>query len=449
MRYLAVLLAVLAFAGPAAATPKRALLASIATQTLQGSTIDDNYALGQCAENASTGVLHPVPCATHITGTGGTVTGTGATGSYVTNADGSLSLRTAAPRIGTQGLLVEQASTNGIRNNTMQGAAVGTPGTLPTNWSVINNTSSVTYAVSNLGTQNGIPFIDLTFSGSTSAAPFILAFDNTSGGIPAATAQTWTETFYASLVGGSLTNFSANNVQIDEYNSGSYVTAGANVFTLTANSFGSLRPSYTRLLNGGATVNTVVPCFRIDFAGGAVNATIRIGLPQVEQNGFATSAIPTTSTAVTRSADVVTLAGAAASAALANPFSVRVGSYNLANPTTLSRLIYWGTGGANLAPNSSNTQLYFTDGGVTATPIGTAGYITVSRSLGAYSAPNIYGALNGTATTAGGGGAATNTGTVYLGSQSGASNFANGYLSRLTLWPYALPSAVMQSLSAQ
>ncbi|MFM6192892.1 MAG: hypothetical protein ACKPFF_10615, partial [Planktothrix sp.] len=32
------------------------------------------------------------------------------------------------------GLLIEEQRTNSIRNNTMQGAVAGTPGTLPTNW---------------------------------------------------------------------------------------------------------------------------------------------------------------------------------------------------------------------------------------------------------------------------------------------------------------------------
>jgi len=35
-----------------------------------------------------------------------------------------------------QGLLIEEARTNSIRNNTMVGAAAGTPGTNPTNWIV-------------------------------------------------------------------------------------------------------------------------------------------------------------------------------------------------------------------------------------------------------------------------------------------------------------------------
>src|SRR3954464_10592323 len=37
-----------------------------------------------------------------------------------------------------RGLLVEEARTNGIRNNSMTGAVVGTPGTLPTNWATGN-----------------------------------------------------------------------------------------------------------------------------------------------------------------------------------------------------------------------------------------------------------------------------------------------------------------------
>jgi hypothetical protein len=43
--------------------------------------------------------------------------------------------------------------------------------------------------------------------------------------------------------------------------------------------------------------------------GVAIDITLRIGLPQLEQGAFATSVIPTTTTALTRNADVASMTG--------------------------------------------------------------------------------------------------------------------------------------------
>jgi hypothetical protein len=48
----------------------------------------------------------------------------------------------------------------------------------------------------------------------------------------------------------------------------------------------------------------MTPYFLISYAAGAVNITVRIGMPQLEQNAYATSVIATSSAAVTRAADV-------------------------------------------------------------------------------------------------------------------------------------------------
>src|SRR5215831_11537364 len=59
------------------------------------------------------------------------------------------------PRITNQGLLVEEARTNLIRNNSMVGAVVGTPGTPPTNWTIIQPSTLAAQIVA-IGTVQGI-----------------------------------------------------------------------------------------------------------------------------------------------------------------------------------------------------------------------------------------------------------------------------------------------------
>jgi hypothetical protein len=78
----------------------------------------------------------------------------------VKEAAGWWSFASNLPRITNQGLLVEEARTNSIRNNSMQGAVAGTPGTLPTNWSE-SRAAGLTQTVVGTGTQNGIDYIDI------------------------------------------------------------------------------------------------------------------------------------------------------------------------------------------------------------------------------------------------------------------------------------------------
>ena len=109
---------------------------------------------------------------------------------------------------------------------------------------------------------------------------------------------------------GDFTNVTNVNFAISERTSaGAFVTnqAGTNI---TSN----IPPSLQRFINsatlsGGATTARALP--RIDAnvtSGQAVDFTLRIGLPQMEQSSFATSPIKTLgSAAVTRSPDVATV----------------------------------------------------------------------------------------------------------------------------------------------
>jgi hypothetical protein len=206
-----------------------------------------------------------------------------------------------------RGFSIEEQRTNSIRNNTMQGAVAGTPGTLPTNWTAA--TSGLTRTVVGTGTSNGITYIDVRFAG-TSTNTFAGVYFEASNGVAATNGQTWTPSAWVSVVGGSTANITSAWLQVDQYNNvPTYLSSlsGTNVVSL-------LNSTPTRysvaLTTNNASTAFIVPSFSIFFANGAaIDITLRIGLPQLEQGFSATSVIPTTNVAVTRNADTATMTG--------------------------------------------------------------------------------------------------------------------------------------------
>lgn len=204
-----------------------------------------------------------------------------------------------------KGLLIEEARTNSIRNNTMVGAVAGTPGTLPTNWTNILLSATQTLSNVTLAT-GGINTIDWRISGTTSGSGSVLVqFDLPS----VAVGQTWTESVFLALVGGTLSNVSQIRLYNQEYNGGSFLQTdfGSDIKASLTSSV--QRFSLTNTLDQ-ATVNTVRTGLAITVTGAvALNLTLRVGLPQMEQGVFATSPILTSTVAVTRSADSASMTG--------------------------------------------------------------------------------------------------------------------------------------------
>lgn len=228
--------------------------------------------------------------------------------SYATIDDADGNWTEFAPntlRWSNKGALIEDERTNYIRNNTMQDAIVGTfpaTGLYPTNWSVAN-TAGLTGSIVRLGTQRGIDFIDLNFSGNTTSNNIIIRFEGANT-VPGNNSHTYTSSVFLRRIG--LNQVDGHTLRISErYSNGDLITNHDTTIDRPRNSF-SRREATAPIAN--TSTEYVCPEYVITVpVGEAVDYTVRIGWPQLERGNFASSPIRTENMAVTRPADIVTV----------------------------------------------------------------------------------------------------------------------------------------------
>jgi hypothetical protein len=192
------------------------------------------------------------------------------------------------------------APSNMIRNNTMVGAVAGTPGTLPTNWSIGGGgVGTLVQEIVGAGTSAGIEYIDIRLSGTTSTTSIII-FTESATQIAATTAQSWSNSFFLARIAGDNTNITTIEHAVTER-----TAAGALVLLNTSSDIKSAitstiaRNTLSVALSGGGTVAWVNSGLRLTFSSGvAINITLRIGLPQLQMGSEATPAIRTSGSAV-------------------------------------------------------------------------------------------------------------------------------------------------------
>ncbi|MEJ8571244.1 phage head spike fiber domain-containing protein [Microbaculum marinum] len=205
------------------------------------------------------------------------------------------------PAFTDDGLLIEAARTNSIRNSSMQGAAVGvigSGGALPTNWGIAGGTG-LTVEVVEIAVRKGLDAIAIRLSGTTGSTFALISFE-TASAIAASEGQVRTHATFYELGGGSLSNISAVRHELSQAGG-----AGSTQTVFTPDTTLSRRIA-TRTMPASTTF--AIPRVVLAYSSGVeIDVTLWIAAPQEELGAKASSPIRTTGTAATRAADDITL----------------------------------------------------------------------------------------------------------------------------------------------
>jgi hypothetical protein len=293
------------------------------------------------------------------------------------------------------------------------------------------------------GVENGVTYIDIRVTG-TSTGNSQIRFEPTNQ-IAAAVGQNWSGSFWSKLAGGTLANVTTQQLHIQERDAANvFLSEGTETYSLNST---LTRRFFTRTLVS-ATTAFVCLGFRFDHAG-AVDFTLRIGLPQLEQGAFATSVIPTTTTALTRAADVASVNtlspwfNAVEGTIYAEGSGVSDANARYAvsiNDTTLNEFF-----GVRTLSGLASVGV---DGGATQWAL-TASYTsnTIFKAALAYAVNDIAFTVGGAAPTTDTSATLPTVTQMQIGTGP-ALPIWNGYLRRITYYPRRLADSALQSITA-
>ena len=353
------------------------------------------------------------------------------------------------------GWRVWDAVTNSIRNNTMVGAVAGTPGTLPTNWAT-SLPAGVTRQVVGVGAVNGIEYIDIRFSGTPAITSNIqIKPDGNAGAIATTASQSWAISSWVAVVAGSTANLSSPRLVLNDYSAGpTYLRT--TIYASNVLSAGSTFARVSGVNTTGASTTIVEPLFLFDVTSGlAVDITIRIGLPQLQQSATVGPVVKTSGLTASSTADVASITGAAFAGIVNTLQGTLYASASVPNPGSYSGfLVSLGTDFNNSVHalrqsdaqgvariRTASVDQYLQGAGATWTD-SSARAMAIAYSAASSNAA-FQGALMGSDTAV----TLPAMTTLSLGSLFGFNQF-RGYIRELAIWKSRRPNANLQALTA-
>lgn len=349
------------------------------------------------------------------------------------------------------GLLIEEQRTNSIRNNTMGGTVVGTPGTLPTNWAYTGaGLGTLSSQVVASGIINGIDYIDIRIFGTTSTTSTNIRFENPAN-ITTVLGDNWTNSVYIAMIAGSVNNITGVGVGLIERNNvgGFLIASTTTIRSLLTSTL--TRYNHTRTTSQ-PTVAQIEPNVQFAFNSGvAIDITIRIGLPQIESALFATSVIKTTGSAATRNADVANITGTNFSNwynATEGTFYSQYRNQAVGNGAILEANDNTANERINIRVDGTDPRFFVNDGGSEQANLngGTVVANISYKSAGAYKINDFAFCHIGGAVQTDTSGTIPTVNRLFIGrNQPGA--YLNGHISRLAYYPARISNANLQRIT--
>jgi hypothetical protein len=314
--------------------------------------------------------------------------------------------------------------------------------------------AGLTNTVIGTGVENGVAYLDVRVSGTPAVSTFYnlvpdILVAGTSG-------QTWAGSFWGKFIAGSLTN-TVPAIEIRESDAAqgflTNTTAGISLSsTLT-------RFSLVRTLTNASTAFVSVRFIWQVTNGLPVDFTFRIGFPQLEQGAFATSVIPTTTAAATRTADVATMVGDNFS----NWYNQTEGSFYVDARTNITYTvsnqfpyIFQVDDGTStnrfhvvtrvLAPYTDSTYVVSV-GGVSQVNFDTNESDGLLPKANAYKVNDFAFAVSGELETTDTSGLLPAVNRLCLGSQAAVTNYLNGHIRRIAYYPRRLPDDQLRGIT--
>jgi len=337
-----------------------------------------------------------------------------------------------------KGLLIEESRTNSIVNSVFADAVAGSPGTKPTSWF----DAQVSGSISAVETGNYTSGNALSFTCSAQRRAIY--------GLASLSANTtYVYTITCQVLSGTH--------QIWQIVTASLLPTGASVTTYLKDgvSVAGTATVSTGTYKLGLLVSVAATAGNVAFWAGLgcqFNATgsVKLQNPQVEQGAFATSYIPTTTTALTRNADVATMTGTNFSDWWNNTMgsanvSVIPKSISGTNPlfqmddSTTDNII-------SLRGNVANPELYIkatTD--QVQIDAGTIVANTAYKLVGAWNTDNCAAAQNGAAVVTDTSATIPTVTQARIGSDG--TNYANAWLQKINYWPQRITNNETQAFS--
>jgi hypothetical protein len=397
-------------------------------------------------------------------GTGPAITFTRASDATYFDADGVL--QTAAndtPRFdhdpatggSSLGLLIEEARTNSIRNSQAGGAVVGAPGTMPTFWTKGADSNSVTSEVIGSGTEDGLSYVDVKIAGTPTATAATSVQFESSTQVVATSGQTWTASSYVKMVSGS----SANSTVLIRLSGRTAAGAAVSVETTSSATFNpttaalrTQRFTVTRPLTE-ATTERILTFLVVSYtSGNPIDLTLRIAAPQLEQGAFPTSYIPTTTAAVTRSADsaVVTPISSFYNASEGTLFAE--GLPNAANTGTSAHLLSIGSSGAEYLSliritSGGTARAWAAVAGTLVADLGTTAFSATGKLAFAAKQDDFAFSFNGGTVATDTSGTMPSADRLRIGTRADAGANINGHIRKIAYWPKRLTNTLLQQLT--